>query len=266
MFDIKSGRSGCKLELLKNGVVRKTSSHKFYNKRLLKQYNKQKSFCSEFFATPQVFQYNSTEELNNFTMEYVYGKSFGEYCIEEVSLDFPDRLLSFLQNSFQNSYETDVNPEIFTKKTKELKNIIQAFQLDMYTDFLMDFPITKIPIGYCHGDLTFSNMIFSNKIFLIDFLDNNFSSPLYDLVKLRQDTNHKFYFLFNRIKKTKKIEILLNYIDSKLNEAFDLLDNNFLYLSILNLVRLLPYLKSQKEVEFALAELKTYEHYIANCG
>ena len=46
-----------------------------------------------------------------------------------------------------------------------------------------------IPVGTCHGDLTFSNILFNgNNYYLIDFLDSFIESPLLDIVKLRQDT------------------------------------------------------------------------------
>ena len=50
----------------------------------------------------------------------------------------------------------------------------------------------SIPIGFCHGDLTFSNIMFAlddNQVGLIDFLDSFIETPLIDLVKLRQDTH-----------------------------------------------------------------------------
>ncbi len=46
-----------------------------------------------------------------------------------------------------------------------------------------------MPVGICHGDLTFSNMLFNgNNYYLIDFLDSFVESPLLDIVKLRQDS------------------------------------------------------------------------------
>ena len=41
----------------------------------------------------------------------------------------------------------------------------------------------KIPIGICHGDLTFSNILFNgNNYYLIDFLDSFIEYPLMDIV------------------------------------------------------------------------------------
>jgi len=49
-----------------------------------------------------------------------------------------------------------------------------------------------IPVGFCHGDFNFSNMLFqkNNKICLIDFLDVFISSPLIDLAKIHQDIDY----------------------------------------------------------------------------
>lgn len=48
-----------------------------------------------------------------------------------------------------------------------------------------------MPVGVCHGDLTFSNILFNgNNYYLIDFLDSFIEAPLLDIVKIRQDSAH----------------------------------------------------------------------------
>ena len=49
-----------------------------------------------------------------------------------------------------------------------------------------------VPYSFCHGDLTFANIIFhSNRLYFIDFLDSFIDSYLIDFAKLKQDL---FYF------------------------------------------------------------------------
>ena len=48
-----------------------------------------------------------------------------------------------------------------------------------------------VPKTFCHGDLTFNNIIFhKNRLFFIDFLDSYIDSFFCDLVKLKQDLYH----------------------------------------------------------------------------
>ena len=94
-----------------------------------------------------------------------------------------------------------------------------------------------VSVGFCHGDLTFSNLLVnakSRRIALFDFLDSFVESPLQDLAKLRQDT--AYFWLcesdgptslvglheWNRLYTTSKAfdTILLDYIYFILNINF----------------------------------------------
>lgn len=55
-----------------------------------------------------------------------------------------------------------------------------------------------LPIGYCHGDLTFANIIFVDKdIYFIDHLDSFIESPVIDLIKIYQDTLFNWSFFLS---------------------------------------------------------------------
>jgi hypothetical protein len=85
------------------------------------------------------------------------------------------------------------------------------------------------------------------------------------LIKIKQDTEHNFYF--NLIGKADtKVKVCLNYIDTQLNQTFsDIIESHqFIWLSIFNLLRVLPYLKSKNEIESILKSLKKYEYYITS--
>lgn len=48
----------------------------------------------------------------------------------------------------------------------------------------------RLPLGACHGDLTFSNILFCRDrsgYVLVDFLDVYFETPLHDVIKVRQE-------------------------------------------------------------------------------
>jgi hypothetical protein len=170
----------------------------------------------------------------------------------------------FLLNNIKNSILTEIN---FSKLESKLDNLFKLLGNDVgnYIKFLLKNPIETLPIGKNHGDLTMSNIMFSDKYYLIDFLDNPYETPLNDLIKIKQDTEHNFYF--NLIGKADtKVKVCLNYIDTQLNQTFsDILESHqFIWLSIFNLLRVLPYLKSKNEIESILKSLKKYEYYITS--
>jgi dTDP-glucose pyrophosphorylase len=117
-----------------------------------------------------------------------------------------------------------------------------------------------VPVGYCHGDLTLSNMLFStidNNIYLIDFLDSFIETPLFDIIKFRQDT--KFYWslkMINLEMDQNKIKIALNYLDNKIDNYFKKYEfyNSQLYdyFEIINLLRILQYCKNKDIKDFLL--------------
>lgn len=265
----KFGRSGCNFYLDSNGIVlRKVSREPEYNDRLFSQYLKQFKFEDiHNFSTPKPYQFNKSEQLYYFDMEYIHGKTFNSFCLDsnvDQILGFCNSLESFLNNNIKNSVVSDIN---FDKLKVKLNNIhkLSEFDLNLYIKFLIDSPIESLLIGKDHGDFTMSNIIFSDKYYLIDFLDNPYETPLNDLVKIKQDTEHNFYF--NLLgKMDTKVKICLDYINNRLNKEFYYIIESpeFIWLSIFNLLRVLPYLKNIEEKHSILKSLKKYERYITS--
>lgn len=265
----KFGRSGCTFYLDESGIVlRKVSSNSEYNNRLYAQYLKQSKFENTGnFAAPVPHRFEKNTELHYFDMEYIHGRTFNTFCIDSSVDDivgFSEDLKNYLSYNFKNSIYTNINFLILQNKLEYLyKGSPKEFEL--YIKFLIDNPIKTLPIGKSHGDLTMSNIMFSDKYYLIDFLDNPYETPLNDLVKLKQDTEHNFYF--NLVGKVDtKVKVCLDYLDSQLNKEFaDILTTHeFMWLSIFNLIRVLPYLKNKKEIQSIKKSLQKYEHYITS--
>jgi tRNA A-37 threonylcarbamoyl transferase component Bud32 len=266
IFDL--GRSGCNLHLHKDKLtIRKTSKNLEYNQRLYKQYQKQKKFTSVLnFIAPAVYNFNTTETLWNFDMDYIQGSTFFDFCNNsnvKLITQFCEELIGYLKHAFENSIETEINFSKLENKLlclkKELKNV------DCYLEYLLSNPIEKLYIGNCHGDFTLSNIIFSGKYYIIDFLDNIYETPLVDLIKIKQDVEHNFYCTLIKTQNS-KLKICLDYINSRLNETFASIinDHRYVWFSVFNLLRILPYLEDQKEIDITINNLKKYEHYITS--
>jgi len=123
--------------------------------------------------------------LAYFDMEYIRGVSFADYCnmgdIKTISAMIK-KLISFGNCGLAS------DP---SKKADFKDNIIVKCKS------LSDFPIEivdsvdwQLPIGSCHGDLTFENILVTEgqQLYVIDFLDSYVESSEIDCSKLMQDT------------------------------------------------------------------------------
>ena len=123
-----------------------------------------------------------------------------------------------------------------------------------------DLSYIKIPLGYCHGDFNFCNILGNRTdhvLYLIDFLDSFIETPLQDIASLRQDTLCLFYYFRNindnnhnhkdnNKKEEMKIKQIMEFFDKKLINMFSTkkwwpIVNIFLFWK---LARILPYSNS----------------------
>jgi hypothetical protein len=115
-------------------------------------------------------------------------------------------------------------------------------------------------MGYCHGDLTFSNMLFyNNEVALIDFLDTFLDSPLQDIVKVRQDT-HYFWslYLLGNMEHRVRLQQVFTYIDRQFTATFsdeEYYKKYYVPFQILNLMRIVPYATDKVIIDMLLKEI-----------
>ena len=131
MTNLKSGLSGCKIELLRDDVLRKYSSSPEYNKRLVAQSKKQSMFAHFVLMdvdSPRVYQVN-LGDLYSFDMEYVSGFSFDEY-FSHADVRSVNNILNSLYDYFDflidNSkrYHDSVSKKIFIDKINNFFRLI----------------------------------------------------------------------------------------------------------------------------------------------
>ena len=218
--------------------------------RLLKSAWKQGTFQSKFFKTPSVTYVKDESNQSSFLMDYIPGNSFVEFFTHATKSDL-DLLLNKIHGYFSETIkEESIYPiKIFHDKLHEIEKSGYDFILD-------DMAGIKMYVGECHGDMTFSNMIFSDNIYLIDFLDSYIESPTMDLIKLRQDTH--LYYSLNMVKKKNidilKIKMCLNYIDDSLTSTYKI--EHYNSLQIINIFRIYPYVKTKKLEDFLSKKIK----------
>jgi thiamine kinase-like enzyme len=275
------GRSGC--ELIVEQVDGKTQIRKFsnslgYNKRLIKQAEKQNDFFESntlpMFNTAKVFDLHITsDELSWFTMPYLFAEKYSNYLdrIDFIQLKtFIGHLINYFDQNFNNAVYSNVNRDIFFDKIFDVRKNInnnQAVSAGAFDDVLAylenSIPNEQLPMGTCHGDFTFSNILFGDhQVYLLDFLDSFVESPLIDIVKLRQDTCYKWSIMLENtmpLYKSNKLTQVFNYIDNSISQYCSKLglNNWYTYLQAFNLIRIVPYLHKESEVHFIKESLNT---------
>tara|TARA_Y100001958_G_C21219611_1_gene545002 strand:+ start:68 stop:1699 length:1632 start_codon:yes stop_codon:yes gene_type:complete len=256
--------------------------------RLSRQIQKQTQYRNLFqFLIPEVFyevpKTNTKIDQRYFLMKYLNNSiTCFQYLIEN-SHSVLDTIFSFIINVIDtfihHSIYIHVDREILLDKLLNIKTnltkIKSVFHQEEY-EFLQkkiqnlenqtdNVCKVAIPVGYCHGDLTLSNMLFDlmkHDIYLIDFLDSFVETPLFDIIKIRQDT--KNFWSLNMIKQTidqNKVRIALHHLDNKIDtyfQKYEFYNNNsvYEYFETLNHLRVLQYCKSEKIKSHILQCLK----------
>ena len=250
---LETGLSGCKLELIGSNTLRKHSSSPSYNKRLDLQVKKQELFSNQVFRnveTPKVLR----KEDSYFDMEYVTGRSFDEYfsvcSVNDIDFVF-DSLCGYFDGLISNAqyYQPEVSKKRLLDKINSLETHTNHLT-DLYHIRQMVSSITmKIPQTFCHGDLTFTNIIFNkNRLYYIDFLDCFIDSFLCDLIKLKQDLYYHWSLDVQGIKNL-RIRQIYSFLWRKLEDRYSQYVETieFDVLDVLNTLRIEPYLTNEDQ-------------------
>lgn len=272
-----AGNSGCSVELVKLNsrlVVSKSTFSEEYMPRLRKQICIQKEFyegCDKGVDVPQILKEEVVDGKYSAYMSYVSYNDFVDFfqtsnvnkirdvmfkLCEFVSLNTSDNLLlvnediSLKLNELLVKIPLKYKTNTVVEKLEKIKKIISNEEI-------------WLPEGDTHGDLTFSNVLFSsstNRICLIDFLDGYIDSPWLDVVKLRQDTH--LYWSLRKIEKDYDIvrmKQMLDWVDCFIVDYFKMDPKLYALLQSINILRIFPYSTTDEEILFLENCLKNLE-------
>ena len=268
MTKLNTGLSGCSLELINDRVLRKYSPTTDYNSRLLSQADKQVVFGNRIYKNidaPKVYDI----QQNYFDMEYIAGKSFEEF-FSVASVNDIEFVVSTLFDYFDTLISTarsfDATKQILTK----IDSLKQKSSHKKYIEFLRKYVEDNriiVPHTFCHGDLTFANIIFhKNRLFFIDFLDCYVDTFLSDLVKLKQDLHH-LWAVRNQDVYSNRIHQIYQYIWDKLEVRYEsFMNESFHILDVMNALRIEPYLTSDDQRVILEGIVKSTELYAISCS
>lgn len=263
--------SGCRLELTREGNLRKYSSGSYYNSRLEAQAKKQDLFSKLTFRNlyiPRIFAHGEEDGIFFFEMEYVSGSCLREFIAsaDKKDLDFLlETLFFFISTASQQSKPFDAKREV-TLKIKEL--MVKSSHAD-FLFFLLKLIDHKsefiVPKTMCHGDLTLSNIIFhKNRLFLVDFLDSYIETFICDLAKIKQDMFYTWTPMIGGYCDIRAKQAL-SYVWAGIEDRFGREMNGieFNIIDALNILRIEPYIsnKMQSDVMESILEKNPLHEY-----
>lgn len=277
MIDIEvKGHSGCQIDVVREGrelYVYKSSRDPKYLDRLNLQAEKQKAAAIpelQHIRVPKVHEIIRTDEVVSVKMDYVYSRNFVEFFeqagFEQVNY-LIEALIKYLELEIEQSRLTTVKREIVTEKFEDVKKKTLSnkyLESDIEIENILsesqkifdELPDMLMPVGICHGDLTFSNILFNgNNYYLIDFLDSFIESPLLDIVKLRQDTAWLWsQLMYVHPFDTIRLRIAFNKIDNELDSYFrgkyEWYTRYYKPLQLMNFLRILQYAHEPKVIDY----------------
>lgn len=270
------GHSGCQIDVVseESGIyVYKSTADPKYLKRLTLQAEKQRAAAEDEYQhirVPKIFELQENADTTVIKMQYVYSKNFIEF-FEQAGFEQVDYLIGALEHFVEHEISKcelqKVSPKIFLDKFAEIKGKCLTNPLYEGNEEILSILCRSeqvfntlseltMPIGICHGDLTFSNILFNgNNYYLIDFLDSFIETPLQDIVKIRQDTQFRWsQLMYTKPYDATRLRIVCDKIDHEIHQYFtrkyQWYSDNYSVVQLMNILRILPYAKEVKVVQY----------------
>lgn len=276
------GHSGCQVDVVTEDgqvyVYKSTIDPRYLNRLALQGKKQIEAGKSEYqhIRVPKVFELIETADRTSLKMQYVYSKNFIEF-FEQAGFEQVDYFIGALEYFIEKELKTcemkNISAQVFKDKFEDIKR--KVFSNPIYNennaisgifkrchDVFYSLSDMIIPVGTCHGDLTFSNILFNgNNYYLIDFLDSFIETPLQDIVKIRQDTAYRWsQLMYIRKYDAVRLRIVCDKIDSEIDRYFagryQWYRENYQVMQLMNILRILPYAK-EKEVIYYLQDILT---------
>lgn len=257
------GHSGCRILLCEEDnndiYVRKISSGKEYNKRLLAQSKKQSDFCSQNIKAPHILKTGYTiDGFFYFDMEYIQGVTLAEY-MKNIEIGKVRRISEILVENIvvlpQRYKEYD--EMVFIKKIESLNTKLKNKHntvINSALDLLISHSWKKFVKTPCHGDLTLENIIVKdNQLYVIDFLDSFYDSWIMDISTIMQDVQIMWSYRYQDNIDINTILRLMVFRDILMDTIKEVISEDYIevyYALLLKLIRIYPYVQDERTYKF----------------
>lgn len=282
------GHSGCQIDVISEDgqiYVYKSTADPKYLQRLALQAKKQEAAHGveyQHIRVPQIYDIVEKDKLTVIKMQYVYSKNFIEF-FEQAGFEQVDYLMGalkyFVEYEIRKCTMQTAASSIFQEKFADIRKKVESNPIydgneevlrimercQKVFDNLEDM---TIPVGICHGDLTFSNILFNgNNYYLIDFLDSFIETPLQDIVKIRQDTAYRWsQLMYTKPYDAVRLRIICDKIDSEIDAYFkskyEWYRVYYPVVQLTNILRILPYAHEEKVITYLQKILNSLLHEI----
>ena len=233
-----SGHSGSKIYLMKDEeklFVRKIGN-------VDRNYSRMKVLNSEGYSLPEVYTY----EDETLDMEYIHGLDIKTYLTHNIQ----NQLTKFIKSTLTSFSSVKMEKDYTQTYYDKLKWMDDCTTLPFTKEELISKLPKILPCTTYHGDLTLENIMYSRgKFYMIDPMQSPYDSYIFDIAKMRQDLQCKWFLRHTDI----KLDTKISSIQSKILNVFPEANND--YLLILMLLRVYPYTKSEFDNQFILREI-----------
>jgi len=212
------GHSGSKIFLMEknnNVFVRKIGN-------VERNYERLTALYQDGYNVP--FIYEKTGEVLD--MEYIHGLDMKSYLLSGSVSNLTDFILNNLNRLSSNTVDKDYT-EIYEKK---LEWIHKEEGLPFTKKQLIDRLPKVLPSSNYHGDMTLENILHTDSCFyFIDPVTIEYDSYIFDIAKLRQDLECKWFLRHTKL----MLDVKLNYIQERLKQYFKFVDDDNLLILML---------------------------------
>ena len=142
---------------------------------------------SQHFNVPKIYSYNN----NILDMEYIHGLDMKSYLAVRDTKRLTDFLINVLSEFSEDVYMTDYT-NVYVDKLKYIK--LPSEMLFTKEQLLEKLP-KRLPRSKYLGDLTLENIIYgeNGQFHLLDGMTSEYDSYIFDIAKLRQDLECKWF-------------------------------------------------------------------------
>jgi len=235
------------------GIVRKTAPGIEASGRMQQEFSQ-----NDYFQTPNV---KSIGE-GFFEMEHIEGAvsaaRFVPNCLPRMQESVYTGYCNFILSNCAN--QQYFPKRLFFKKILQIiakLKTVEDVRLSERVAYLINGDF-KLVNGYCHGDFTLCNILYTKKIdrpYLIDFTPAYVQSPIMDVVKLMQEYKLGWSGRVMKLGEEYKrsMEVLKRVVEASI--FFDINNPAHIAVEALNLLRILPYSKSKDMTKLLHTEI-----------
>lgn len=232
-----TGHSGSTVALMQSDImfVRKIENVQRNYERL--------SALVGYVDVPKIYHYDGTI----MDMEYIHGTDMRNYLLNNPIKDLTEFLINTINMFAAKSVDKD-----YTNVYNEMLSWIEPGLFPFTKEQLIDRLPKVLPKSVYHGDMTLENIIHStsNRFYFIDAVTLKYDSWIFDVAKLRQDLECKWFLRRNPA----MLDMKLLNIQEQILKKFPIARND----ALLILMLLRVYLHCEKdslEYNFIMKEI-----------